>query len=155
MRRSHHKPYYMAQRTVSTWEVDGGFKYVRSSETYHRFAGDKFCHASVARSEERWGSLQGLSISSINLLHDLSKCTHNAGGMAINDWCVANADLSCVIQNHDECDEGERPLCGIVIGIRDNVSTTNIRDREVPNKNETQTDLTNATTNTKYRPTLC
>jgi hypothetical protein len=57
------------------------------------------------------------------------------GSVAIQYGCVTSADLTGVVEDDDLSVEGRGLLRGVVLGVRRNVATTDILDRDVPEEN--------------------
>jgi hypothetical protein len=52
--------------------------------------------------------------------------------VTVKHWRVASTDLTRVVENDDLSIEGSCFLGGVVLGVRSNIATTNILDRNVP-----------------------
>jgi hypothetical protein len=93
---------------------------------YHRFAWNKFDNTGITGLHELWIVLQGLATPTINLLDELSELTGDVGSMAIEDGCIASANLTGMVENDDLSIEGSGFFGGVVLRVRGNITTTNI-----------------------------
>ena len=67
----------------------------------HGFAGHKFGNASIARLHEFGRVLKRFTCSTIDLLNQLGELAGNVGSVAIEDGCIASADLTGVVKDDD------------------------------------------------------
>lgn len=86
----------------------------------------------ITRLDELGARLHYLTRSAIDLLNKLGELAGNVGGVAIEDGGVASADLTGVVEHDDLGVERRRLLSGVVLGVRANVSTSDILDGHVP-----------------------
>ena len=124
-------------------DTDGnGLPHITDSETAerrvlvvalntHGFAGDKLGNTSITRLDEFGRLLKRLSASPVDLLNQLGEFAGNVGGVTVQDGGITRADLTGVVENDDLGIEGGGLLGRVVLGVRGNVSTTNILDRDV------------------------
>ena len=69
--------------------------------------------------------------TTVKLLKELSKLAGNVGSVAIKHWRVAGRNLTWVVQHNDLGSERGSLLGGVVLGVRADVTTTNVLDRHV------------------------
>lgn len=98
----------------------------------HGLARDELDNARITRLDELGRRLHNLTRSAIDLLDELGELAGNVRGVAIEHWCVAGTDLTGVVENDDLGVERRSLLCGVVLGVRGDVATTDILDRHVP-----------------------
>ena len=127
-------------------DTDGdGLPHVTDSETTERWvfvvgldthglAWDKLGNASITGLDELGVVLKRLASSTIDLLLELSELAGDVSGMAIEDGRVAGTNLTGVVKDDDLGVERGGLLRGVVLGIRSDVSTTDILDGDVPLK---------------------
>jgi hypothetical protein len=96
---------------------------------YHRFAWD---NTGITGLHELRVVLQRLATPTIDLLDELRELTGNVGSMAIEDGCVASANLTGMVENDDLSIEGSRFFGGVILRVRGDITTTNILNRNVP-----------------------
>jgi hypothetical protein len=97
----------------------------------HGLAGNKLGNASITRLDELGRLLKNLSASPVNLLNQLGELAGNVGGVTIQDGGITRADLTGVIEDDNLGIEGSGLLSGVVLGVRGDVSTADILDRDV------------------------
>lgn len=97
----------------------------------HRLRGNKFDNASITRLDKLGRCLEGLSTPTVDLLNQLGELASNVGGVAVKHWSVASTDLTRVVEDDDLSIEGSSFLGGVVLGVRSNIATTDILDRNV------------------------
>jgi len=54
------------------------------------------------------------------------------GGVTVKHWSVASTDLTGVVEDNDLSIEGSGLFGGVILGVRSDVATTDILDRNVP-----------------------
>jgi hypothetical protein len=74
-----------------------------------------------------------LTGTTIDLLNELSELAGNVSSVAIEDGSVTSTDLTGVVKNDDLSGEGSSLLGGVVLGVRADVTTTDILDGNVLN----------------------
>jgi len=97
----------------------------------HWLAWDKLDDASLLRLDALWGLLEWLTSTTIDLLEKLGELASNVGGVAIQHWGVASADLTRVVQDDDLSGEASALLGWVVLVVRSDVATTQVLDGDV------------------------
>jgi hypothetical protein len=95
---------------------------------------NEFDDADITRLDEFGGLFNGLSSSTIDFLDELGKFASNVGSVAIQHRCITSTYLTRVVKNDDLGIERISLLRRVVLGIRGNISASNILDRHVPEK---------------------
>ena len=72
-----------------------------------------------------------LTCTTIDLLLDLIELASNVSSVAIQDWRVSVGDLSRVVKDNDLGGEVSTASGGLVLGVRGDVSTLDVLDRDV------------------------
>ena len=98
----------------------------------HGLAGHELGNASIARLDELGARLDRLTSSAIDLLDELGELASNVGGVAIKYGRVTSTDLTRVVEDDDLRGERRGLLGGVVLGVRGDVTTADILDRDVP-----------------------
>jgi len=97
----------------------------------HGLGRDHLDHAGVATFDGLGVLLARLTCSAIDLGLDGLELASDVGGVAIKDRRVTVADLTGVVEDDDLSLERSSLLGGVVLGIRADVTSTNILDRDV------------------------
>merc|ERR1719323_359745 len=97
----------------------------------HGLAGGQQDDGGVTRLDELGVVLGRLTGTAVNLLLDLSKLASNVSGVAIKDGAVAVGDLSGMVEDNDLGGEVRNAGGGLVLGVRGNVSSLDVLDRDV------------------------
>ena len=97
----------------------------------HGFARDELGNASITRLDELGRLLKNLSASPINLLNQLGELAGNVSSVTIQDGGITRTNLTGVVEDDDLGVEGSGFLGRIVLGVRGDVSTADILDRDV------------------------
>lgn len=97
----------------------------------HGLGGNKLGNACITRLDEFRRIFNLLTSSAIDLLDELSELASNVGGVAIEDRCVTGTDLTRVVEDDDLSVEGRSLLGGVVLGVRSDVTTTNVLNGDV------------------------
>jgi hypothetical protein len=119
--------------------------------------GNEFDNASIARFDAFGVGFHSLTSPAINLLEELSELASDVGSVTIQDGCVASGDLTRVIQDNDLSIEGSRLLRWVVLGVGSHITTTNVLDRYVPEReviNGRSAKIEVTKTNLTLKPTL-
>jgi len=98
----------------------------------HGLARNKFDDASIARLDRLRGFFKSLTSSTIDLLNKLREFTSDVSSMTIKHRGIAGTNLTRVIEDNNLGIERSSLLSGVVLGVRCNVTTTDILDRHVP-----------------------
>ena len=98
----------------------------------HWLAWDKLGNAGITGLDELGVRLEGLASSTIDLLDKLSELASNVGSVTIQNGSVTSANLTGVVEDDDLSGEGGGLLGGVVLGVRGDVTTADILDRDVP-----------------------
>ena len=85
----------------------------------------------ISRLDELRVVFELLTGTTIDLLNELSELAGNVSSVAIEDGSVTSTDLTGVIKNDDLSGEGSSLLGGVVLGVRADVTTTDILDGDV------------------------
>ena len=104
----------------------------KSRMFYHRFARNQLGNASITRFDKFGGLFQRGTTSAVDLLEELRKLAGNVGRVTIQDGCITGTNLARVVEDDDLGVEGCSLLRWVVFGIRSDITTTNILDRDVP-----------------------
>jgi len=97
----------------------------------HRLRWNHLNDGSIARFDEFWCVLNGLSGTSVDLLEDLSELAGDVGSVAIQNWSVTSTDLTRVVKNDNLGVERISSLGRVVLGVTGDVATTNLLDGDV------------------------
>jgi len=97
----------------------------------HGLAWNKLGDASITGLDEFGAGFDRLASTTIDLLNELSELASNVGGVAIQDGSVTSTDLTWVVEYDDLSVEGGGFFRGVVLGVRSDVATANILDRDV------------------------
>jgi hypothetical protein len=97
----------------------------------HGLLGDKSDDGSITSLDKLGVGLEFLSRSAIDLLGKLSEFAGNVSSMAIKDGAVTCSNLTRMIQNDDLSRERFTSLCGVVLGVRSDVTTADILNGNV------------------------
>ncbi len=98
----------------------------------HGLRGDELDDGGITRLDKLGRLLDRFTRSTINLLQELRKLARNMRCVAIEDGCVASANLTGVVEdNHLGVERGSL-LGGVVLRVRGDVTTANFLDRDVP-----------------------
>jgi len=92
----------------------------------HRLAWDKLHDGGITRLDELGGRFHGLTGTTIDLLEELGKLACNMGSVAIEHWRVTGTNLTRVVKDDNLGVEGSGFLGRVVLGVRGNVTTTDI-----------------------------
>ena len=87
--------------------------------------------SSITGLDELGVVLDRLSSSAIDLLEDLGELASNVSSVAIQNWSVASADLTRVVENDDLSVEGFGTLGRVVLGVTADVATSHLLNRDV------------------------
>ena len=87
--------------------------------------------SSITRLDELGVVLDGLSSSAIDLLEDLGELAGDVSSVAIQNWSVASANLTRVVEDDDLGVEGLGTLGRVVLGVTADVTTSNLLDGDV------------------------
>lgn len=104
----------------------------KSRRRYHRFARNQLGNAGITRSDRLGGLLQRGTTSAVDLLEELRKLAGNVGSVTIQDGCIAGSNFTRVVEDDDLGVERRSLLGWVVFGVRSDIATTNILDRDVP-----------------------
>merc|ERR1719204_1121508 len=77
------------------------------------------------------GLASGLTGTTIDLLLGLIELASNVSSVAIQDWRVSIGDLSRVVKDNDLGGEVSTASGRLVLGVRGDVSTLDVLDRDV------------------------
>jgi len=97
----------------------------------HRLRRNHLDDGRVTRLDKLRVVLELLAGTTIDLLNKLGELAGNMGGVAIEHWCVASADLTGVVEDDDLSVEGCGFLGGVVLGVRADETTTDFLNRYV------------------------
>jgi len=97
----------------------------------HHLLGLEEHDGGVTRLDTRWVLFSGLTSTSVNLGTELFEFASNVSSVAIQDWRVAGTDLTGVVEDHDLGEEIFGILSGIVLGVRADIASLDILDRQV------------------------
>lgn len=98
----------------------------------HRFGRDKPGNASITRLHELRLRFHRLTGTTVHLLEQLLELAGYVGSVAVKNGSVAGTDLARVVEDDDLSGEGGSFLRRIVLGVRSNITATNILNRDVP-----------------------
>jgi hypothetical protein len=99
----------------------------------HRLGRNHLDDSRVTRLDELGVVFELLTGTTIDLLNELSELAGNVSSVAIEDGSVTSTDLTGVVKNDDLSGEGSSLLGGVVLGVRADVTTTDILDGNVLN----------------------
>merc|ERR1719347_720375 len=97
----------------------------------HGLAGSQPHDGGVTGLDELGVVLHGLTGTTVNLLLDLSKLAGDVGGMTVQDWAVAVADLTGVVQHNDLGGEVRDSGGGLVLAVGGNVTSLDVLHGDV------------------------
>jgi hypothetical protein len=97
----------------------------------HRLGRNHLDDSRVTRLDELGVVFELLTGTTIDLLNELSELAGNVSSVAIEDGSVSSTDLTGVVKNDDLSGEGTGFLGGVVLGVRADVTTTDILDGNV------------------------
>jgi len=97
----------------------------------HRLAGNHLDDSGITGLDELGVVLNGFAGTTIDLLEELGELASNVGSVAIQDWSVTSTDLAGVVEDNDLGIERIGSLGRVVLGVRGNVTTTNLLDGDV------------------------
>jgi len=110
----------------------GAINFKKNPRAYHGLTGDELDDGGITGLDEFGGSFNGFTCSAIDLLNELGELAGDVGSVAIEDRSVTSTNLTGVVEDDDLSVERSGLLGGIVLGVRGDISTTNILDRHVP-----------------------
>ena len=88
-------------------------------------------HSSVTRFDALGGTLNFLTVTSVDLAQKFLELAGNVSSVAIQHGGITSMDLTRVVQNDDLSGEVIRLSGGIVLGVTSHVTTADILDRHV------------------------
>jgi hypothetical protein len=97
----------------------------------HRLGRNHLDDSRVTALDELGVVFELLTGTTIDLLDELSELTGNVSSVAIEDGSVTSTDLTRVVQDDNLSSERTSLLGGVVLGVRADVTTTDILDRNV------------------------
>jgi len=97
----------------------------------HGFGRNHLDDGSVTRFDELRVVFNGLAGTTIDLLEELGELAGDVGSVAVEDWSVAGADLTWMVEDDDLGVEGLAALWWVVLGVAGNVATTDLLDGDV------------------------
>jgi hypothetical protein len=97
----------------------------------HGLGGDELDDGGVTRLDVLGGLLKSLTGTTIDLLEDFGELAGNVGSVAIQHGGIASVDLTGVVEDDDLGSEVFAAHSGIVLGVRGDVTTADILDRQV------------------------
>ena len=104
---------------------------VSESLDTHRLRWYHLDDGSITRLDELRSIFNALTRTPIDFLQELGEFASNVGGVAVEDWRIACADLARVIKNDDLGIEGIGALGRIVLRITSNITTPDFLDGNV------------------------
>jgi len=99
----------------------------------HWFSGNHVNHAGLTSLDEFGELFKDLTSSSVNRRNNFFEFDGNVASVAIQDRAVTALDLSGVVQDDDLSLEVRDFSSWIILGIRANISSSDILDRDVFN----------------------
>ena len=115
---------------VSDCESTKGWVFLEDLNA-HGFGGYQDNHGGITSLDEFGFLFQSLSSSSVDLALDLLEFACDMCGMAIEHWGISIADLTRVVQNDDLGQEVSSFSCGVVLGIRADVTSSDFLNGDV------------------------
>jgi hypothetical protein len=97
----------------------------------HGLGGLKANHSGISLLDGLGGGLKLLTGTLVNLGEDLSELAGNVSSVAVKNGGVTVGDLTRVVQDDDLGGEVLNTGGGVVLGVRADISTTDILDRDV------------------------
>jgi hypothetical protein len=95
----------------------------------HRFGGYHSDHTGHTGLHKLGEFFQNLTSSSVNGRKDFFEFDGNMAGMAIQDGGITRLDLTGMVKNDDLSSKVLNFLCGVVLGIRADVTSPDVLDR--------------------------
>jgi len=106
---------------------------LREGLNNHGFLGDELDDGGFLVLDFLGFTLLFLSSSSVDLGEELLEFAGDVRGVAIEDWAVSGLNLVGMVQDDDLSVEADGLLGGVVLGVSNNVSSSNILDSDVLN----------------------
>merc|ERR1712073_6613 len=97
----------------------------------HRLAGGQLDDGGVTRLDELGVVLDGLTGTTVNLLLDLSELARNVSGVTVQNWAVAVADLSRVVEDDHLGGEVRHTSGGLVLAVGGHVASLDVLHGDV------------------------
>merc|ERR1719449_378337 len=97
----------------------------------HGLAGGQLDDGGVPGLDELGVVLNGLTGTTVNLLLDLSELAGDVGGVTVQDWAVAVANLTGVVQHNDLGGEVRDSGGGLVLAVGSNVASLDVLHGDV------------------------
>merc|ERR1719219_656916 len=97
----------------------------------HGLAGGQLHDGRVTRLDELRVVLNGLTGTAVNLLLDLSELAGDVGGVTVQDWAVAVADLARMVEDDHLGGEVGHSGGGLVLAVRGHVASLDVLHGDV------------------------
>ena len=92
----------------------------------HRLLGDHLNHSGITSLDASWCFFSRFTSTLVNLVTDLVELASNVSSVAIKDGSISVLDLTGVVKNDDLGNEHFSVLCGVVLGVRADVTSLDI-----------------------------